>query len=261
MLAFYDEGSGKTILFLHGLGLNRNFWSSSIAQLSPAHRCIAIDLPGHGESRNAVCNGSMSAYAVHVREVIEQLELKDITLVGHSMGGQIAIILALQMPSVISKLVLVCPAGIETFTNDEREKMRAGANAIWRKPVAEEFLKNVYPALDATVSSSLMKEHITQQRENFASFSDMLCNSISGMLDEPVFAHLDKITQPVLCFFGQMDSAVPNRFIHPNMNAQDLAAAAKKQIRNCKTVIFPMAGHYLPVDSPGEFTNAINAFA
>lgn len=254
MLAFSDTGSGKPLLFLHGLGLNKNFWASAIEQLSSTHRCLAVDLPGHGQSLDVICNGSMSVYAWHVRETIEKLHLQDVTLVGHSMGGQIAMILALQMPAVISKLVLVCPAGIETFTPDEREKMRAGATALWKNPVSEEFLQRVYAAGG---NNSLMSEHLEQQRNNFDDFSTMLLKSISGMLDEPVFPHLDKLTQPVLCLFGGMDTAIPNRFVHPQMNAQQLADAANSKIKNCDARIIPMAGHYLPVEFAKELAAMI----
>lgn len=254
MLAYSETGSGKPILFLHGLGLNRNFWASTIVHLSPTHRCIALDLPGHGESLDVICNGKMSVYAGHVRTLIEKMHLNDITLVGHSMGGQIAMILALQMPSVITKLVLVSPAGIETFTSEEREKIRAGSTAIWKNPVSEDFLQRVYAAAG---NNSLMSEHLEQQRNNFDDFSTMLLNSISGMLDEPVFQHLDKLTQPVLCLFGGMDTAIPNRYVHPQMTTQQLADAAKSKIRNCDVRIFPMAGHYLPVEFPQELSQSI----
>lgn len=260
MLTHTDTGSGSTIVFLHGLGLNKNFWSPVIAHLAESHRCIAVDLPGHGESRAQVTNGTMSSYAAAVREVIEQKQLSSITLVGHSMGGQIAMILALQMPAVITKLVLVCAAGIETFTPDEREKMRAGANAIWRNPVSEDMLQRVYASMDRSGKYSLMNEHAEQQRSNFRNFSELLCNSVSGMLDEPVYSFLDQLTQPALCVFGGADAAIPNRYVHPQMNAQQLMQAAQTKITNCTAEIFPMAGHYLPVEYPQELAAKIQNF-
>jgi pimeloyl-ACP methyl ester carboxylesterase len=259
MLSFTETGSGSPIVFLHGLGLNRNFWSSTIAHLSQSHRCIAIDLPGHGESRAHTVNGTMSAYAAAVREVIEQKQLSSITLVGHSMGGQIAMILALQMPAVITKLVLVCAAGIETFTPDEREKMRAGGHAIWRNPVTEDMLKRVYASIDRSGNYSLVSEHLEQQRHNFRNFSELLCNSISGMLDEPVYDFLSALTQPTLCIFGGADAGIPNRYLHPQMSVQDLVQAAQKKIPQCTAEIFPKAGHYLPVEYPQELANKIQS--
>lgn len=259
MLSYSEAGSGDPIIFLHGLGLNRHFWSATMAHLSGSHRCIAVDLPGHGGSRAVTTNGSMSAYAAAVRELIEQKQLGSITLVGHSMGGQIAIILALQMPSVVTKLVLVCSAGIETFTREEREQMRAGANAIWSNPVSEEMLQRVYTSMNRDGNYSLMAEHLGQQRSNFRDFSVLLRNSVSGMLDEPVYDFLGTLTQPALCIFGGNDTAIPNRYVHPQMTIQHVAQAAKK-IPDCTAEIVPAAGHYLPVEAPAELAHKIKTF-
>lgn len=257
MLANSDTGSGKTLLFLHGLGLNKDFWSPTIAHLATTHRCIAVDLPGHGESRNVAANGSMSAYASSVRELIEKLNLNDVTLVGHSMGGQIAIILALQMPSVISRLVLVCSAGIETFTREEAEALKTGTNALYANPISDEILHKTFTHTRTEIKSMLMHEHIVQQRENFKQFSSLVTTSVAGMLNEPVIQFLDKITQSTLCIFGQLDTAIPNRWLHSQMTINQVAQTAKEKIANCELVIFPMAGHYLPVDEPMRLATEI----
>lgn len=259
MLSFSDSGSGSTIVFLHGLGLNRNFWSSTIAH-SPAHRCIAIDLPGHGESRTQITDGSMSAYAKAVREVMEHLQLSDITLVGHSMGGQIATILALQMPSVISKLVLVCAAGIETFTAEEAAQLKATTNAVYSNPISDDVLQRTFFHVNQEIRSLLMHEHVVQQKDNFQQLAKLITSSVAGMLNEPVYNFLPQISQPTLVINGALDTAIPNRWLHPQLTLMELQSNAKREIRNCETVIFPMAGHYLAVDIPVELARKISAF-
>lgn len=260
MLSFSENGTGRSIIFLHGLGLNRNFWGHVIPHLSHRHRCIAIDLPGHGESRDVKINCSMSAYAASVREVIEKLELKDVMLVGQSMGAQIAIILALQMPSVISRLVLVSAAGIETFTADEAMKMKAATNAMYRNPIGEELLNRSFVHSRKEIMSLLMHEHVVQQQANFQRFSETICSSVAGMLNEPVIQFLDKITQPTLCIYGQLDTAIPNRWLHPQLTIQQIALTVKEKIKNSKVEIFPLAGHYLPVDAAEELAIQIQNF-
>lgn len=259
VLNYTDTASGSTIIFLHGLGLNRNFWSSTIAHLSSAHRCIAIDLPGHGESRSQITDGSISAYVKAVREVIEKLNLADVTIVGHSMGGQISLVLALQMPSVISKVVLVCAAGIETFTPEEGEKLRAITNNVYASPITDEVIQRTFFHANPEIKSLLTNEHITQQKENFAQLSKLITSSVAGMLKEPVFTFLKNISQPVLMINGALDTAIPNRWLHPQLTLIELHATAKREIKNCETVIFPMAGHYLPVDQPKELAQKINS--
>jgi pimeloyl-ACP methyl ester carboxylesterase len=259
VIHYSDTGSGQPIVLLHGLGLNSAFWSSTIAQL-PAQRCIAVDLPGHGASKHVPCNGSMTAYAHAVRGLLEKLQLQDVTLVGHSMGGQIGIILALQLPALISKLVLVSAAGIETFTASESAQLKSATSALYRNPISDDLLQHTYAHINPQVRALLTHEHVTQQRDNFQQFSTLVSNSIAGMLNEPVSSFLDKITQPVLCIYGQLDMAIPNRYLHPQLTIQQIAQSARAKILHCETVIFPSAGHYLPVDAPGELAGQIKKF-
>lgn len=202
----------------------------------------------------------MSTYANAVRALIAELNVRDITVVGHSMGGQIAMILALQLPAVISKLVLVSAAGIETFTPTEAGQLKSATAALYRNPISEDLLQRTYAHTNPQIRALLMHEHLTQQRDNFQQFSAVISNSIAGMLNEPVFAFLDKITQPTLCIYGQLDVAIPNRYLHPQQNIQQIAQTAKTKIPVCETVIFPMAGHYLPVDAPADLAVKIRNF-
>lgn len=261
MLSYSDSGSNKpTLLFLHGLGLNKNFWSQTTTQLSGNFRCIAVDLPGHGDSRNVATNGSMSAYANAIREFILEKQLSDITVVGHSMGGQIAIILALQMPAVISKLILVSSAGIETFTPEEGSKLKSATQSIYANPIGDDLLQRTYFHASAEIKSLLMHEHVVQQRENFKQLSALITSSVEGMLNEPVFNYLDKITQPVLCIYGQMDTAIPNRWLHPQSTVQHVQQVAETKLPDCQTRTFLLSGHYLPVDQPEELAKEIFRF-
>lgn len=259
--SYSDTGSGPVLLFLHGLGLNKSFWSATTAFLLPTHRCITVDLPGHGESRHVAINGSMSAYAASVREVIEKLHLTDVTLVGHSMGGQIGIILALQLPSVITKLALVCSAGIETFSTEEADKLKTTMNSVYANPIPDDVMQKSFPHINPEIRNLLAYEHVVQQKENFSKLSALITSSVAGMLNEPVYNFLPGISQPTLLINGALDTSIPNRFLHPQMNPQQLLDSARSKIKNCETRIFPMAGHYLPVDAPKELAQAINRFA
>ncbi len=119
---YVDKGVGKPILMIHGLGGNASHWKKTIESLSATNRCIAIDLPGYGgtASMNSLESKEVLAfYAKAATQLIKSLQLKNVTVMGHSMGGQVAMILALQEPILISKLILVAPAGLETFTDNE----------------------------------------------------------------------------------------------------------------------------------------------
>ena len=115
-IAYIDQGNGEqTIILVHGLASNAGFWRYNIPELSKNYRVIAVDLPGYGKSQKGDYPYSMSFYADQIKNLIEELKLKNVVYVGHSMGGQIGIKLAIKYPEILSKLVLASPAGFEEF--------------------------------------------------------------------------------------------------------------------------------------------------
>src|SRR5688572_30556556 len=107
-ISYMDEGKGdSTILFIHGLANYAPVWQYQLAELSKTNRCIAIDLPGNGFSSRGEYPYTMFFYAECVVRFIEKMELKQVVLTGHSMGGQIALIIALRYPHLLDRLVLV----------------------------------------------------------------------------------------------------------------------------------------------------------
>jgi len=128
-LSYMDTGSGtKTILFVHGLANYAAAWKYQLSGLSSTYRCIAVDLPGNGFSSRGDFPYSMFFYAECIRQFIEQHKLTDVILCGHSMGAQVSTIVALRYPHLVSKLVLVAPAGIERFSGTDILFMQAMLN-------------------------------------------------------------------------------------------------------------------------------------
>jgi pimeloyl-ACP methyl ester carboxylesterase len=106
-----EQGTGSpTLVFLHYWGGSRRTWSEVTGRLSDRFRCIAVDLRGWGKSEHHAEDYSLSAQADDVEGVINALNLKDFVLVGHSMGGKIAQMLAGRRPEGLQAVVLVAPA-------------------------------------------------------------------------------------------------------------------------------------------------------
>jgi pimeloyl-ACP methyl ester carboxylesterase len=270
-LAVYDTGdvhsdtqaSKPVLFFLHGLGVSSLLWKYAFAHLRNNYRCIAADLPGHGNSWNERGNFSMSFYAQTIRACIEAMGLGEITLVGHSMGGQIAIITALQIPSIAERVVLVSPAGIETFAKEEGEKIIQATEFFYRAPTDLGNVISIYQsqfAMHPERVRELAEEHITQQQERFSLFSETIISSVSGMLHEPVHAFLPHLHQPVLILFGEQDKLIPNKWIHPGLNMQAVAQAAKTKLHHAQVEILQGCGHYLPFEQPHEMAEKLLRF-
>lgn len=95
-LAYREQGQGKPILLIHGFGANAYTWRHLVPELAATHRVITLDLKGFGQSDKPLDeNYSVLDQAALVSEFIDRKKLKDVTLVGHSLGGGVALVLAL----------------------------------------------------------------------------------------------------------------------------------------------------------------------
>lgn len=270
-IAIHDTGNSHSetaaskpvLFFVHGLGLNSLFWKYAVQHLMADYRCISIDLPGHGDSWEQRGSFSMSFYATVVRSTMEELKLNDVTLIGHSMGGQISVITALQIPAIVNRLVLVSAAGIETFTEEEGVQLIQGAEFLYKSPVDVNQIVNTYTqhfSMHADRVREMADDHILQSTERFPAFNEMIIASIKGMLKEPVFNFLPQLHQPALVVYGENDRLIPNKWVHPMMTIQQVADTAEKQLGHSKIKLIPLAGHYLPFEQPGVFGDAVHHF-
>lgn len=108
---YYDEaGSGSPIVFVPGWTCNRSHFAPQAAHFSSAHRCISVDLRGHGESDTPEQVYTIEAFADDVAWMCGELGVTRGVLVGHSMGGAIALALAARRPELCEALVMLDPA-------------------------------------------------------------------------------------------------------------------------------------------------------
>ena len=112
-LAFTWAGTGPEVLLLiHGLGGNRQTWRHLISALARTHTVIAPDLPGHGESDPPAGDYSLGAHASAVRDLLLSLGHRRASMVGHSLGGGVALQMAYQFPDRTDRLILIGSGGL-----------------------------------------------------------------------------------------------------------------------------------------------------
>jgi pimeloyl-ACP methyl ester carboxylesterase len=130
-IAYTTAGSGEPLLLIHGLGGTRRTWRHLVDALAETHLVIAPDLPGHGGSAAPAGDYSLGAHAAALRDLLVALGHPSATLIGHSLGGGIAMQFAYQFPERINRLALISSGGLGSeLTPILRAATLPGAEAI-----------------------------------------------------------------------------------------------------------------------------------
>lgn len=111
-VAYLDEGSGEVVLLLHGIAGSSQTWRALIGPLSRRYRVVAPDLLGHGNSTKPRSDYSLGALSVLVRDILDELGIDRASIVGHSLGGGIAMQFRYQHPGYVDRLVLIGSGGL-----------------------------------------------------------------------------------------------------------------------------------------------------
>src|SRR5215218_7140410 len=111
-VAYREEGEGSAVVLIHGIAGCSATWDAVVPRLAARHAVIAPDLLGHGESAKPQGDYSLGAYASGVRDLLAVLGHDRVTVVGHSLGGGIALQFAYQFPEWCERLVLVGSGGL-----------------------------------------------------------------------------------------------------------------------------------------------------
>lgn len=263
-IAYIDEGtSDNVILLIHGLGTNAKSWIKNIPELSKDFRVIAVDLPGYGKSDKGYYKYSMSWYAQVLKEFLDNLGIEKATYAGHSMGGQISLISALNYPGKVDRLVLISPAGFEKFTEGEGDWMKAAYKVDLVKDAPTRNIDfnlrlNFYETPDD--AAFFVTDRIqVKGASDFEDYCYAVTRNVTGMIDEPVLNKLVNINHKTLILFGKNDGLIPNPYLHGGFT-EDIANFGKSQLSNSELVMIPECGHMLPFEKPDEANAAILKF-
>lgn len=234
-----DAGPGLPLLLVHGVGGHAGQWPGGLLSLG-GRRVVAVDLPGHGSSK-APPERSVEGYARAVRAVLDRLDLGVAIVAGHSMGGAIALTIALEAPERIAGLVLlatgarlrVTPALLASTAQPEllRQAARAMADGS--------FGRN---------ATAAMRE--TFVREMGGSRPGLLHAAFSACDAFDVMDRLGEIRAPALVVCGEDDQVTPPKY------SEKLRAS----IPSAELVLVPGAGHMVMIEEPEVVARAIGAF-
>lgn len=263
-IAYIDEGgSEKTLLFIHGLGSYIPAWKFNIPSLKEHFRCIAIDLPGFGKSDKKTHPATVDFYTEKIFEFLKNLGIKKTSVVGHSMGGQIAIDFSLKHKEFLDKLVLVSPAGFEEFSDNEIDLLKkiVTPDAIYNNNEVEITLnyKNSFFSFPSKADYLIEDRIKIREDEEFKNYCSAVSESVKGMIEQPINNELKNISVPTLIIFGKNDSLIPNKYLHKT-TPEEIAQDGANKIPNSRLILLNECGHFPQIEKEEEFNKSVSEF-
>ncbi len=229
--------AAQTAIFLHGWRANAMIWIPVIKLLQgQGFNTYRIDLPGFGRSQTPRAAWHVSDYSNAVYEFIKKLELKDVTVIGHSFGGRVGIKLAAEHPDCLAKLVLVDSSGLRLDPYKRRVITRIAK--LLKPAFALPFLKTLRPKIYYMLGA-----------EDYLATPELKSTFIN-IIEEDLGKWLPKIKHKTLLVWGGLDKEVPLR----------VGQIMQQKIPNSSMVVFPKAGHFCFMDEPQEFVNTLIKF-
>ncbi len=253
-LALHERGRGRrSFVLLHGLGSDLRVWSRNLEPLASRGRVIAIDLPGFGKSSKPDVDYALPWQARTIVTLLDQCGIDRAVVCGHSMGGQLALQLALDHPERVEGLVLAAPAGFERFSAreaqwirghvDEGYTARAGAATVTLR-----YLQTFHVMPRA--AWPLLRDRLAiLGGPDLPAYARAVCRAVAAMLAAPVLDRLAAITTPTWVSFGTHDALIPNRILH----GRDTAALARRAVAALPDAALALvrdAGHMVQLERP-----------
>jgi pimeloyl-ACP methyl ester carboxylesterase len=208
-ICYYTSGQGPALVLIHGFGEDSSIWENQVDYLAKNYRLIIPDIPGSRLSAAIEGSPSIEDFAEAVKAVLQKENITCCTMLGHSMGGYIALAYAEKYPAALNGLGLIHSTAFAD--SDEKKMARAKSIDFIRANGAYSFLKTSIPGL---FSSEFTKNHasvIEALVEKAAGFSAAtIIGYYMAMVNRPdrraILASLEK---PVLFIAGIYDNAVP----------------------------------------------------
>ena len=261
-VTYAQAGSGPVLLLIHGMGGTFENWQAVIEPLARQHTVLAPDLPGHGASAPGAGDYSIGALAAGLRDLLIALGHERATLVGHSLGGGIAMQFAYQFPEMTERLVLVSSGGLGREVSPVlRAAALPGANLFIAATAGPG--RTVGSALARVLAAVGLRPNadVAEVLRGYASLADpdrraaflATLRSVIHTGGQRVHAG-DRLYlaegMPVLIIWGERDPIIPR---HHGENAHEAIPASQLEV-------FEGVGHLPQLEAPGRFIAVLERF-
>ena len=247
---YLDEGHGDAVVFLHGSGPGAsgfsNFKGNYQHLVAAGYRCLIPDLIGYGFSdKPDDVDHPLSFMVECIKQTLDVAGVEKCTVIGNSLGGAIALGLALQYPQLVQKLVLMAPGGLSELAEYQQMPGMQKVFGVFGsgEPVTHEVMKDLF-------ASSLMHDdkYATDELvEERMQIMQIMNGHVMATMQVPVLTdRLQELDCPVLGFWGMDEKMMPENGI----------MAMAKNIRHLRLILVTQCGHWVMVEHEDMFNRA-----
>jgi len=261
-VAYRDAGSGETLLLIHGMAGSSETWRAVIPQLAKKYRVIAPDMLGHGQSDKPRGDYSLGAFAVWLRDLLDELGVTRATIVGQSLGGGVAMQFVYQHPDYCQRLVLISSGGLGPDVGWTLRLLSAPGAELILPVIAPKPVLNVGNKLRSWLSAAgIQSPRGAEIWSAYSSLSDSqtrhaFLRTLRSVVDyrgQAVSAlnRLHLTSQlPTMAIWGDKDQIIP----------LDHAYAAQAARPGSRLEVLAGVGHFPHVERPTDVVDLIDDF-
>ncbi|MCB0208896.1 MAG: alpha/beta hydrolase [Anaerolineae bacterium] len=251
---YYQHGQGQeNVVLIHGWLNYNGLWHQTMEELSSVGRCYALDLPGFGDSGEpqAAEDYSMPGYARLVEAFCRQLELQPVTLIGHSMGGMISLLVALKAPDLVKRLILA-DAVVTGHLGPPLNLLDMFGKTLYSWGFG--MTKQVAPIFKASVGVFYYSDHNyeweTVRHKALQHATTYQVGSLAAITQLDLTPQLEQIEIPTLVISGEHDRTVP----------VEQAELLSRQLPQAQLALIPEAAHVPMEEQPELFNRLVLSF-
>ena len=221
---YQDSGRGEALVLLHGFTETLDMWDDFSSELSADYRVVRIDLPGHGGSECAGEVHTMAFMADVVKAVLDHLSIRKCLVVGHSMGGYVALAFARKYGFMLRGLGLFHSSAFADTVQVREARMKA---MVVVRENHHDFLTGFIPDLFAPENRERFKEDIAMLLERAKRMpKEGVMASLMGMRERPDATDvLASVNCPVMFIAGHKDSRIPVKSVQEQILFPDISYA------------------------------------
>lgn len=246
-ISYLRRGQGaESAILIHGFGGDLNSWMFNHESLASRHSVYALDLPGHGGSSKKMEDGTLLGFAKVLKGFMDSIGASKAHLVGHSMGGAVAALFALNHPERCLSLTLIASAGLGSEIDGEY--IRGFVSATRRnelKPVLEKLFADSRLMTRQLVDDTLKYKRLDGVESALGAIASQFCpsNRQSVILRDRVI----RLSMPVLVLWGSEDRILP-------------ASQAGNLPKHVRTEVLPGYGHMVQMEAASKVNMMIRSF-